>query len=55
MLTEEIIKKAKARVDTYTGFVAFEHGNIRFSVMTTKGVREARKLALAGKKVYIHK
>lgn len=54
MITEQIANKAKAKVDTYTGAVSFEYGNLRFSVLTRKGVKHARKLA-AENKVIWHK
>jgi len=51
VLTPEIIKKAKAIVDSYTGCVSFDYENISYSVITRKGIKAARDLALAGKRI----
>lgn len=55
-ITEEIAKRAKAtHVDTYVGAVQFNYNGMRFSVLTRKGIREARKIALTKpEKVVFH-
>lgn len=55
VLTPEIIKKAKARVDTYVGTVDFTYGSISFSVHTRHGIRAARQYALEGKRILLIK
>ena len=59
ILTQDIVKTAKARIDKYVGAVAFSHEKVRFSVLTSKGVKVARQLAMESQKnarrIIIHK